>query len=460
MSTEATLAARIGAAPAGEAVTAFVVVDGGLLAGCPLAPFAASDSTWDRLLADIRAGVEGPSPVTPADVERVVRSRHGRPVDEVADEAGRTFRSTTASWLHPEMWRLALAHARRGHRVVLVSRATRAEIDPIAAEIGADDVIVTRVSVTGEKVDGIGSPVCAGADAATAASAWADDHHVDLAESFAYGTEDDRPLLDLVGNPVTVGPEGSGATLPVRPRGAVPPVEAIGGTVAFYGGFLAGTAAAAASGLLRGSRHHAINLAGSLGSELALGVAGVDVEVQGAEHLWEERPAIFVFNHQSQLDPIVVMTMLRHDFTGVAKAEAKNIPLFGQLFQLADVAFVERGNIRQARDALKPAVEKVRRGTSLLMAPEGTRSATPRPGPFKKGAFHIAIQAGVPMVPIVLENAGELMWRHDQTVRRGTVRAVVHPPIDTSTWSVDTLDDHVAQVRGVFLETLGLEEKP
>ena len=94
------------------------------------------------------------------------------------------------------------------------------------------------------------------------------------------------------------------------------------------------------------------------------------------------------------------------------------------------------------------------------MAPEGTRSATPRPGPFKKGAFHIAIQAGVPMVPIVLENAGELMWRHDQTVRRGTVRAVVHPPIDTSTWSVDTLDDHVAQVRGVFLETLGLEEKP
>jgi putative phosphoserine phosphatase/1-acylglycerol-3-phosphate O-acyltransferase len=63
------------------------------------------------------------------------------------------------------------------------------------------------------------------------------------------------------------------------------------------------------------------------------------------------------------------------------------------------------------------------------------------------------------MVPIVLENVGELQWRHDQTVRPGTVRAVVRPPIDTSTWSVGTLDEHVAAVRGQFLETLGLAEK-
>jgi putative phosphoserine phosphatase/1-acylglycerol-3-phosphate O-acyltransferase len=84
---------------------------------------------------------------------------------------------------------------------------------------------------------------------------------------------------------------------------------------------------------------------------------------------------------------------------------------------------------------------------------------TPRPGPFKKGAFHIALQAGVPMVPIVLENAGELMWRYDQMVRPGTVRVVVHPPIETDEWRVETLDEHVAHVRGLFLETLGLAEE-
>ncbi len=459
-SAEARLAERVAQGSWGPGVTAFVVVDGGLLAGCPLAPFVGPSSLWDRFAGQVRAGIEGPAEVTVDDVERVVRSRRGRPVEEVAEEGRRTFRSVTASWLHPEVWRLAVAHARRGHRVVLVSRATRAEVDPLAAELGADDVVVTRVGVDDDRVTAIASPVCAGNVAADAVTAWADAHGVDLAAAFAYGPASERAVLDVVGHSAVVGtPDGLRPALPVAPRGAVPPLEAIGGTVGFYGGFLAATASAIGAGLLRGSRHQAINLAGSLGSELALGVAGVRVEVEGAEHLWSARPAIFVFNHQSQLDPIVLMTMLRHDFTAVAKAEAKSMPLFGQLFQLADVAFVERGNTRQAREALEPAVERVRRGMSLLMAPEGTRSATPRPGPFKKGAFHIAMQAGVPMVPIVLENAGELMWRHDQTVRPGTVRAVVHPPIDTGEWTVGTLNEHVAHVRGLFLETLGLAEE-
>jgi putative phosphoserine phosphatase / 1-acylglycerol-3-phosphate O-acyltransferase len=459
VSAETTLAARIDAAPRGEAVTAFVVVDGGLLAGCPLAPHVAPRTFWGRFAEQVRSGVDGPAVVTPADVERIVRDRRGRPVDEVADEAAREFRSTTASWLHPEVWRLAVAHLGRGHRVVLVSRATRAEVDPLAAALGADDVITTRVSAEGDEVAGIASPVCAGPAAAAAVAGWADDHDVGLAAAFAYGTDEDGPLLDLVGTAVRVGPADSGADLPVRPRGAVPPVDAIGGTLGFYGGFAAASAAAGGVGVLHGSRHRAINLAGSLASEFALEVAGVQVEVEGAEHLWSQRPAVFVFNHQSKLDAIVVMTMLRHDFTGVAKAEAKQMPLFGQLFQLADVAFVERGNTRQAREALQPAVEKLGHGVSLALAPEGTRSPTPRPGPLKKGAFHIAMQAGVPMVPIVLENTGELMWRHDQAVRPGTVRAVVHPPIDTSAWRVETIDEHVADVRGLFLETLGLAEE-
>ncbi|GLZ52993.1 1-acylglycerol-3-phosphate O-acyltransferase [Actinomycetospora sp. NBRC 106378] len=454
------LGARIDAAPTGEVVTAFVAVDGGLLAGSPLAPFAAPDSLWGRLVADVRAGVAGPAVVTPADVERVVRARRRRRVDEVAEECRATFRATTASWLHPEVWRLAVHHARRGHRVVLVSAATPPDVAPLAEALGADDVVATRLSVDGDVVAGLGSPVCSGPDAAAAVVGWADDHDVDLGQAFVYAPAEDRALLDLAAHAVVVGePDGIRPALPVRPRGAVPPVEAIGGTLGFYAGFLSATAAALGSGALRLSRHHAINLAGSLGSELALGIAGVDVEVDGAEHLWSTRPAVFVFNHQSALDPIVAMTMLRHDFTGVAKAEARSMPVFGQLFMLADVAFVERGNTTQARQALEPAVEKVRRGMSLLMAPEGTRSPTPRPGRFKKGAFHIAMQAGVPMVPIVLENAGELMWRHDVTVRPGTVRVTVLPPIDTGDWSTETLDDHVAHVRGLFLDTLGLGEK-
>ncbi len=277
----------------------------------------------------IRAGVEGPAVVTPADVERVVRSRRGRGSTRSPTRAGRTFRSTTASWLHPEMWRLAVAHARRGHRVVLVSRATRAEIDPIAAELGADDVIATRVSVTdGEDRGGSVPRSARGATPPPRPASWADDHHVDLAASFAYGTEDDRPLLDLVGNLGDGRRTGGVRRRPARRARAVPSRRwgRSAGTLGFYGGFFAASAAAAGSGLLHGSRHHAINLAGSLGSEFALGVAGVDVEVEGAEHLWAQRPAIFVFNHQSKLDPIVIMTLLRHDFTGVGEGRGEEHP--------------------------------------------------------------------------------------------------------------------------------------
>jgi putative phosphoserine phosphatase/1-acylglycerol-3-phosphate O-acyltransferase len=177
-SAEARLVERVDAAEPGPTVAAFVVVDGGLLAGCPLAPLVPSTSLWDRFAREVRSGVVGPGEVTVADVERVVRSRRGRSVDEVAEEGRRTFRSTTASWLHPEVWRLAVAHARRGHRVVLVSRATRAEVDPLATELGADDVVATRFSVVptdddGDRVGGIASPVCTGPAAADAVAAWA-----------------------------------------------------------------------------------------------------------------------------------------------------------------------------------------------------------------------------------------------------------------------------------------------
>jgi putative phosphoserine phosphatase/1-acylglycerol-3-phosphate O-acyltransferase len=164
---------------------------------------------------------------------------------------------------------------------------------------------------------------------------------------------------------------------------------------------------------------------------------------------------VFVFNHQSKLDTIVVAKLLRSEFTGVAKKEAANVPGFGQFFRLAGVAFIDRSNPAKAREALTPAVDKIREeGLSLVMAPEGTRSATPRLGPFKKGAFHIAMQAEVPMVPIVLRNVGELMWRGSQVLRPGTIEVCVLPPVDTSDWGRETIIDHVAEVRGMFLETL------
>jgi len=97
-------------------------------------------------------------------------------------------------------------------------------------------------------------------------------------------------------------------------------------------------------------------------------------------------------------------------------------------------------------------------GKSVVISPEGTRSITPKLSPFKKGPFHLAIQAGVPVVPIVIHNAGDVAPKGDFIFRPATVEVDVLEPVDTSNWSSETIEEHVAEVRGLFLEALGQSE--
>jgi putative phosphoserine phosphatase/1-acylglycerol-3-phosphate O-acyltransferase len=207
-------------------------------------------------------------------------------------------------------------------------------------------------------------------------------------------------------------------------------------------------------GLLTRSRRTAMNLVATVGPEVAMGLAGVDINVTGEDHLWSARPAVFVFNHQSSFDVIVMARLLRRDFTAVAKAELAHDPLFAPLAALAGVVYIERGNRSQSRAALAPVVEKLRSGISLAIAPEGTRSATPTLGRFKKGAFHIAVQAEVPVVPVVIRNAGEIMWRASLVARPGRVDVAVLPPVPTEGLGPDDVDDLTERVRDQFVATL------
>lgn len=215
-------------------------------------------------------------------------------------------------------------------------------------------------------------------------------------------------------------------------------------------GFAAGATAAA----INGSRRSGANLMSVVGTELALAAAGVTLDVQGEENLWSHRPAIFVFNHQSQLDMPIMGALLRKDFTGVAKRSLQANPVFGPIGHLARVAFIDRSDPTAAREALEPVVQALREGTSLAVAPEGTRSGPGQLLPFKKGPFHMAIQGQVPMVPVVIRNAGEVMTPHSYLINPGTVDVVVLPPIDTSGWTTETVDQHRDAVRELFVETL------
>ena len=136
----------------------------------------------------------------------------------------------------------------------------------------------------------------------------------------------------------------------------------------------------AAAGLVNTSQREAINVAGSLWSDLATSLSGVDLRVEGEEHLWSHRPAVFIFNHQSGLHAILMLKLIRRDLTGVGKKEIKSNPVFGPLFSAAGAVFIDRSDTKGAIAALEPAVTALREGRSLLIAPEGTRSRTPRLG--------------------------------------------------------------------------------
>ena len=288
-------------------------------------------------------------------------------------------------------------------------------------------------------------------------------HDIDLEASYAYSNgNEDIDFLSQVGYPAATTPEDklrehataeSWPVLDFRSRG-LPSLPTIARSAAAMGGILTGIGTGVAFGLLNGSRRTAISSIMALSSEYSLALAGVRVDIVGEQHVWEQRPAVFVFNHQSQLDVFVICYLLRRDFTGVAKQELTKDPIFGPLFKFAGVAFVDRKGGGSPREALAPAVAKLQEGISVVIAPEGTRSLTPTLGEFKTGAFHLAREAGVPVVPIVIRNAGELMWRDALTIKPGTVQVAVLPPIDVSAWPADQVRNKTREVQAMFEDTL------
>ena len=210
--------------------------------------------------------------------------------------------------------------------------------------------------------------------------------------------------------------------------------------------------------LVTGSRRQAANVTISTWGDLAAAFAGIDLDIEGEEHLWSQRPAIFIFNHQSGADAIIAAKLIRRDMTAIAKKETLRNPVLGAFLKAAGVVFIDRFNREEAIKALRPAVEALHSGMSIAIAPEGTRSVTNKLGPFKKGAFHMALQARVPIVPIVIKNAVDAMPKSALLIRPATVDIRILPPIPTDEWQAETIDEHIEEVRGLFLDALGQRE--
>jgi len=207
-------------------------------------------------------------------------------------------------------------------------------------------------------------------------------------------------------------------------------------------------------GLLTRSRRRGVNFFTTAFPNLLLAANGVNMNVLGAENLTKKRPAVFIFNHRNNFDPIISAALIKDNWTGVGKKELESDPVIGTLGKLVDTVFIDRDDPKSAIESMRHVEDLVEKGLSILIAPEGTRLDTRTVGPFKKGPFRLAMAAGVPIVPIVIRNAEVIAPRDSSTMNPGTVDVVVYPPISVEDWTLDNLAERIAGVRQLYLDTL------
>jgi putative phosphoserine phosphatase / 1-acylglycerol-3-phosphate O-acyltransferase len=464
--------AEVDASPEGPRIGAFFDLDGTLVAG-----FTATAHTLDRLRRR-QVGVGDFLHLTQLaveyklgrqDIEALIEggaaTARGRLADDVEEMGERIFQQSVVDEIYPEMRDLVRAHERRGHTVVLSSSALSMQAVPVAHYLGIEDVVCNRFVVDehGVLTGAIQQPVIWGNTKATAVQKFAAEHDIDLRLSYFYADGDeDLALMYLVGNPRPVNP-GPALTRVAERRGW--PIVRLhsrgsGGplgrarNLAALGSLGPVAAGALGVGVLTHSRRAGVNFLTRFWPETVLALNGVKLNVIGSENLTARRPAVFLFNHRNNFDVFMVAALVKDNWTGVAKKELASNPLASTLGRLLDAAFIDRSDTAAAVAALKPVEEAARKGLSILVAPEGTRRDVAGVGPFKKGAFRIAMATGLPVVPIVIRNSDSVAGRNATTLHPGTVDIAVLPPVSVADWTPANLEDKIEQVREAYLELL------
>jgi 1-acyl-sn-glycerol-3-phosphate acyltransferase len=185
-----------------------------------------------------------------------------------------------------------------------------------------------------------------------------------------------------------------------------------------------------------------------------LAVSGVRVRVEGRERIDSGAAFICMCNHQSNFDIPVLLGHFPLPFRWLAKAELFRIPIFGRAMRGAGYISIDRSNRPAAIESLRRAAEAVRGGVSVMIFPEGTRSPDGILKPFKKGGFVMAIEAGVPIVPVALRGTFDIMPKNRLLIRPRAVTLVIGAPIATAGHRLDAKEALMDEVRDALQRLL------
>jgi len=178
---------------------------------------------------------------------------------------------------------------------------------------------------------------------------------------------------------------------------------------------------------------------------------GVRVDVDGLERVPRDRGCVFMSNHQSVFDTAAIIETLPVRWSFVAKRELTWIPFFGWALVLGHQIIVDRRNRASSVRSLARAAERVRAGTNVIIFPEGTRSPDASLGEFKSGGFHLAIQAGAPIVPIAVSGSWRITPKRSLRIESGRVLVRYGEPIPTQGLDLDDRTELKRRVREAML---------
>ncbi|PWN08042.1 1-acyl-sn-glycerol-3-phosphate acyltransferase [Rhodohalobacter mucosus] len=171
-------------------------------------------------------------------------------------------------------------------------------------------------------------------------------------------------------------------------------------------------------------------------------------------------PAVFIINHSSSLDILTILALGLPRVRFVAKWQLQYNPIFFLLGHLTGQVFIRREKSEKAVATLKKNVSRLKRkNLSVMLAPEGSRKHPGIIGPFKKGPFRMAMDLGYPIVPVYFDGNRELSSGGFLFTKSGSVTATIHPPVSTDDWTLENIDQHIADIRQRYLEWAGISSE-
>jgi 1-acyl-sn-glycerol-3-phosphate acyltransferase len=185
-------------------------------------------------------------------------------------------------------------------------------------------------------------------------------------------------------------------------------------------------------------------------------VSRIKVTVNGLANIDPTQSYVYMSNHQSNFDIPVLLGYLPVQFRWLAKAELFKIPIFGRAMRGAGYVKIDRFNQEAAFESINEAAGKMKNGVSVMIFPEGTRSLDGNIRSFKKGGFIMAVDAGVPIVPVVIKGTWPIMDKSSLRINTGEVSLNIETPIATTDYTRENKDDLIQSVRVVIRE--GLEK--